>query len=51
MPKKLGLEIILVDEADNISNIKLEKDFQKYFQEYMPKMPWFKEVSKISISN
>lgn len=51
MVKKLGIEIILLDEADNIDNEKLESDFRNYFKEFMPKMPWFKEVSKISISN
>ncbi len=50
MAKKLSLEIILLDEADDISNSKLEGDFLKYFKEGQPKMPWFKEVSKISIS-
>jgi hypothetical protein len=50
MAKKLNLEIILLDEADNVSNSTLEGDFLKYFQEGLPKMPWFKEVSKVSIS-
>ncbi len=50
MTKKLSLEILLLDEADNFSNSELETDILKYFQEYTPKMPWFKRISKISVA-
>ena len=50
MPKKVGLEILLLEEADNISNSEIETDILEFFREHMPKMPWFKEVSQIEIT-
>ena len=51
MAKIVIMEAILIDDAEHTSDGELEDTLLKYFQEYPPKFPWFKEVRKITVKS
>ena len=49
MPKKVVIEASLVEEADNVSDKIIEKKILAYLEEYPSKLPWVKEIKKVSV--
>jgi len=51
MPKKVVIEASLVEEADEISNEEIERKIFTYLEKYPPKLPWVKEVKKVTVKS
>lgn len=51
MPKKVVIEVSLVEEADEVPNEEVEGKIFEYLAEYPPKLPWLKEVEKVTVKS
>jgi hypothetical protein len=41
--------VILVPESSEASHSQIEKEIFEYLAEYPPKLPWCKEVEKVTV--
>jgi hypothetical protein len=49
MGKKAVIIVSLVDESAEEANEKIEKEILKELSKRLPKIPWLKEVEKVTV--
>jgi hypothetical protein len=50
LPKKAIIEAQLVDDAEKISDKKLESDINDFLNKLPPKIPWVKTIKKVNVT-
>ncbi|MCW4018012.1 MAG: hypothetical protein NWF00_04950 [Candidatus Bathyarchaeota archaeon] len=51
MSKRVLIEASLVEEAVNLPDETIEKKIHDYLEEYPPKIPWVKEIKRVTVKS